>query len=404
MKIKVNATELHDADVEKVSLVKNGANRIPFRILKAEEISMVHPSLADQIAGAFSKKDDPVISAVVVRTGSPVDTALLEKADIDISNPVEVNDLTIYKQEGFDEDSALFALNDDVGVAVSGISKEFHPSMGTDFSENLKSQSFYPSLYNAADALMGTISSSMYKAGVPGDASTDIEKALSSFTKYVKGLVKSLPSTVFKIETLLRDDLGSSKVDDSTIEKSTKEDTPMSEAMIKEAAHGDLDGLLDEPVAKTEEPAAEVAKTDEVEAPEVVAKDGDTEDKPVEKNDTTDAAIVAELADKDGDGEQDPLKLIALALQTMTTELVGLKKTVETQNEKIDAVEALAKTAGDTATEAVEKADNSVVMTLNDIDESLSGMTRRRSVEKAEASEDVWAGVMPIFDSLNGGE
>lgn len=422
MKIKVNATELHDADVEQVSLVKNGANRLPFRILKTEEAAEAVEAtqgLAATIAEAFHKKEQPQISAVVMRKGWPHGDAFLEKADIDISNFIEVDDLLIYKQEGFDEQAALFALNEDLGVAVSGMAKEFRPSIGTDFNENLRSQGFFPSLSDAHGALMDSVWASLEKAGTVDQATSDVDKAVGAFSKYVKGLVKNLPQTVFKMDALLRGDFGGSTVGDTDIEKSNPEDSKMDK--LTEAVAGDLDGLLDEPVAKTEEAApvekaeekvtAEAdAKTEEAvektdEAPAVEAKDEATEEA-VEKTAETDQAIIDELGDKDKEGEQDPLKLIAAALQTMTSEIVGLKKTVESQGEKLDAVEKVAKSADEQAAEAVEKADNSVVMTLNDIDESLSGMTRRRNVAKADvtASDDIWAGVMPVFDSLNGGE
>lgn len=421
MKIKVAATELEGADVEQISLVKNGANRLPFRILKAEEVeeAVARPTLADQIAGAFKKQADPKVGAVILRKGVDVEKTLEPFGDLECTDIVKADDLFILKTEHFTEDAALFAITEDVGVAVSGIAKEFHPSYGTDFNENLKSQTFFPSLSDATGALMETVYNAMYKAANPDEASSGVEKALSSYTKYVKGLVKNLPGTVFKMDQVLSQNFEGSTVAAQAVEKSIEEGSDMNTAQVKEVMSGDLDGLYDEPVAKAEDKvvtteevaaAAEVAKEDApAESTEPVAEAA-TEDAPaeeevvkaeaeVEKTDVTDQAIVDELGDKDGEGEQDPLKLIANALQTMTSEIIGLKKTVETQGERIEEVAKSAVAADEKASEAVEKADTSVVMTLNDIDESLSGMTRTRSLEKSEGqSDDLWKGVMPVFE------
>jgi len=415
MKVTVKATEVIDADVESISLVKNGANRIPFRILKAEDMVSETSSLADSIAKAFAKPKHPQVTSVIVRKeceGSV--TVMMKSLGLSVDEGAVAEDLIIYKQEGFDDNATLFALNEDVAVGISGLAKEYAHSVTADFETNVKSMSFYPSMADATASLMNTIKYTMQESRSTEEASSMVDKSLSDFSKYVKSLVRGLPTVVFKMEELLRAEVEGSKVETSseesyknaTLEKTDEENT-MSTAIVKEAAPGDLDGLYNEtPVQKSESSvvtSGELAAAAAVPALVEVAK---TEDAPVaeevvEKIDADDAAIVA-TSDSALTTEApvveaekaDPLSVIAAAMQTMAAEISSLKKTVDVQNEKIDA-------ASVTAAEAVEKADNTTVMTLNDIDESLSGLSRTRDLKKSDAAgDDVWEGVMPIFETL----
>ena len=135
----------------------------------------------------------------------------------------------------------------------------------------------------------------------------------------------------------------------------------------------------------------EVAKTEDAPVAEEAVEKIDADDAAIVA--TSDSALTTEAPVVEAE-KADPLSVIAAAMQTMAAEISSLKKTVDVQNEKIDA-------ASVTAAEAVEKADNTTVMTLNDIDESLSGLSRTRDLKKSDAAgDDVWEGVMPIFETL----
>ena len=68
-----------------------------------------------------------------------------------------------------------------------------------------------------------------------------VDKSLSDFSKYVKSLVRGLPTVVFKMEELLRAEVEGSTVETSseesyknaTLEKTDEENT-MSTAIVKE--------------------------------------------------------------------------------------------------------------------------------------------------------------------------
>jgi hypothetical protein len=79
MKIKVPATEIENADVEQISLVKHGANRIPWRILKAEDaLEEAEGGLMQQIATTFGKNPADVTSQIT----SVVAREFAEKLDV----------------------------------------------------------------------------------------------------------------------------------------------------------------------------------------------------------------------------------------------------------------------------------------------------------------------------------
>ena len=226
-----------------------------------------------------------------------------------------------------------------------------------------------------------------------------VDVALASFSKYVKSLVRSVPGSVFKMEKQLQDGFEgnslSTATDDSVLK--TNEDTDM-----KEAAPGDLDGLMEQPhledsVEKTDETPVETTAeataetTDEVEKAEATAESPET-------TESTDEVVKSESEDTPAEtpAEEDPLKMIAAGMKTMADAILAVKSSVEEQGKRIDEIEKTSDTA-------LEKAENTVVMTLNNIDESLSGLSRQRGdVKKSGTGEtdDVWSGAIPMFDQL----
>ena len=60
MKIRVSATELVDAEVDFISLVKHGANRKPYKIVKSEEQRT--PKTLQQVIDDFRALVEPALS------------------------------------------------------------------------------------------------------------------------------------------------------------------------------------------------------------------------------------------------------------------------------------------------------------------------------------------------------
>lgn len=288
VKVTVEANELKNGKIEKISLVRNGAIRQPFKILKTEEIPQDHDSVGDKLVKFFSneRNHEAAIAALFVRKSAAAKwlpiikangfRAEKEHAEID-------GDMVILKQEGYVEDNegSLIALTPDVAIKLTDVVKGFDPySTTSSFDDNVKASAFYPGMYHAMESLADTVWNVLNEAESPETAAEAVTKQVKAFGSYVNNLVKELPGSVFKMEhQSLTKEFAGSNVSISNPENVTEGEDDMSNTVLKEAAPGDLDGLLDDAAAAD----AALAKADEaaeeaVETAEEVAKGEETEE------------------------------------------------------------------------------------------------------------------------------
>ena len=211
-RVQIEATELKNTDVSFVSLVKHGANRIPFRILKEENETML--DLAKIGRTLFRKADAPqAVVSVLVRKGADT-AALLEaltSAGLVTTQKAEQDDMIVFAQPGAesgDRDGVL-QLNADVALVVNSVAdlpsrvqKDFQPwnAEGLTFMQVLNTQSFMPATSMALDALMTTIMNIMDDAEDAGAAATAIGSAIDDFKAYVVPCVQGIPVRAFKAD------------------------------------------------------------------------------------------------------------------------------------------------------------------------------------------------------------
>src|SRR6478736_569139 len=101
MKIKISANELQDTEINAVSLVKHGANRIPFAIVKTDETPI---TIGERLSKMWNKTKKNSVSAVYVKKGTEEKhLKALEAAGFAI-NCTEENGVSVYKQEDFSEE------------------------------------------------------------------------------------------------------------------------------------------------------------------------------------------------------------------------------------------------------------------------------------------------------------
>lgn len=293
VKVTVEANELKNGKIEKISLVRNGAIRQPFKILKTEEIPQEHESVGSKLKKFFGSEDDEArVAALFVRKSAAAKWIPLIKANgfrAEKDHAEVDGDMVILKQESFDADveGSLVALTPDVAIMLNRVVKGFDPySSSASFDENVKASAFYPGMYHAMESLADTVWNVLNNSDDPEQAAADVAKQVKAFGNYVNGLVSELPGSVFKMEHEgLTKAFASSNVSDSIAINVTKdEDENMSTTVLKEAAPGDLDGLLDDApaadaaLAKAEEKAEEAVEKqeDSVEAQaDDVEKSGD---------------------------------------------------------------------------------------------------------------------------------
>lgn len=375
MKVKVEATELHDADVSHVSLVKNGAIRSPFKILKAEDVPAPSESFLDKVGKFFGKEDTLSTVAAVYVTGDVATySPLIEKSGLSIAN-MEVLDsgITVFHQGDTPAASiGAIALGSDVLVSFDRIAKEFAPyAHTTNFMENVQSVSFLPSVGEAMNALYTTMYAVLDEVKTVPDAIGKLETTLSSFSSHVLGLAKNLPEAVFKLDSLLHPVLEGSKLNSHAVEQAADQSKEVYMKGIKEAVPGDHDGLVDAPIIKSDEPV--------VVAPVEVAPVVEPVVAAVAKDET--APVVAATP------SDDPLVSLAASLASMSALLTGLVAKVDAQDAKIAGLATV-------TASVVEKAENTTRAVSWDFDESLSSANRKRPVQKAAAAES------GLFDNL----
>ncbi len=443
MRVEVEANEIRNSTIDKLSLVTHGAIRTPFKILKTEELPVQTTSMKDKLTKIFGQTDEQsrVVALFVRKDVARNWLPLIKTHGFVVSKDrAELEgDIIILKQEGFDpeKEGSVIALNKDVAIQLDRVVKVFDPYPATsNFDENVRASAFFPGLHNAMDSLAETVWNVLNESGSQEDAATEVSKQIKAFGSHVNNLVTELPTTVFKMEqeSLTKEFAGYNVT--TTGKNTIEDDETMTTPVLKEVAPGDLDGLLDEAPAadaalKAAEAAAKLEKEGEVEkgdegAPKtggspgspVVLNTSDTglvdldeggvpagfrkeervvkelvDGKLVEKtayyfvNDETKEEIFGGFFEKEEESKEpkveDTTEYSPAEIKLFEALGVMAKSLtgIKESIEKQDAqIEAVSKTAG----EAKETAEETVIMTIaDDLDESLATLQGHTRVQKS---------------------
>jgi hypothetical protein len=305
MKIKVVANELVDSDIEMVSLVRHGANRCAFKLLKTDDTQTLSDKLGDFL---HLNSGDPKITAFYIKKAATEAVLPILKTAGFAGETQTFEGVNILKvSDGATK--SVFQLTDSVAVGIDqpvkliadeGIVKAHAVVVGTD--------GFYPGIGLATTTLDSVVWNLLNSNGdqASPDRLEKTESMLASFRKYVGTLLRVLPKEVLQVEGALRSH-EISKEAGTDMQKATK---------LVEAVSGDLDILKADAAAATTEVAAVVeepkieASTDQ-KVEEVVAKEADKkEETKVEvKEETPVDPILAALAKIEGrfDTLQEPI-------------------------------------------------------------------------------------------------
>lgn len=328
-----SATEIQDAKVGFVALVKRGANRLPFRIVKNEDEDMID---LHKIGRALFAKSavaaGPQVVAAIVPAGADTDrlAALFKEAGLDPTlftktDPADgVVTLTKSDAEGSltAEDTAVLKTDGDVALVVTGLKKAFDGwgAAGSDFATAISAQGFYPAFSTAREVLNEVVHANLQKSNSPAEASTAIAKSIDDFKSYMTTLAGALPESAFYVDRWASNYLkAEAPVAQADI---VKTETPAEPVAVEksEAPVAEGEPAAAEPKAEAVEKAEEPAQ-----APADNAATGDT------------GAQVAAM--------QKSLEAIAETLKTgMTEALDVLSKELRTELSKVsDEVAALDK-------------------------------------------------------------
>lgn len=186
--------------VTHVSLVERGANGSPIKILKEQQPMQIN-------LNAIRKTTDPAptAKAILVEKDS-IDKYrdILKAAGFDIDNPPNGREdhggTVVFKFETFNEaDISPVRMADDLAFVVD---KSFSPWNGPmQFSEQIKAEGFYPSLYIASEVLVESIMDAARREDMatPTDLRREVGEIVKQFSEYATGLAGALPREAFTV-------------------------------------------------------------------------------------------------------------------------------------------------------------------------------------------------------------
>jgi hypothetical protein len=271
----MKVTEMKNARVAYISLVKRGANRIPFRVLKSddEEQAMLNiDSLNSALGRVVKTADEPK----VVEVEAPAGTVVLGVATMasgteleKVAKAIEEAGYSVAKADTYEDGSVCFMQVDEADLEADDVSvvrlsenlalvvKGFSPYrdvVSNSFVDAVKAQGFFSSVYNACDAFRDSLRTILDTSDSPADANLGATKLFTDFQAYVTGLVSDLPASSFRM---------ASSVDAIYVAKEEAEEEAEEE---EEELDADFDLPADEEVTE-ENPAEVVEKSDTSEDP-----------------------------------------------------------------------------------------------------------------------------------------
>lgn len=213
----IEAHELHDTEVRRVSLVKRAATRAPFKIIKSEEDG----TMLD-LGKLFMKKTDKPraeVYAAIVRKGADivVCTALLKAAGFDVEKVTVAENAHVFVQkEGEPSDQAvLMKCDNDIGFVLDGVAPAFagYDFAKAEFTDVFKAGTYIPSPALAARLFATTAATLVTKA----EGTVGVTKAADDLKAYTARLAPYLPDTVVKADGVhpSRTDAGSTNAKDA---------------------------------------------------------------------------------------------------------------------------------------------------------------------------------------------
>lgn len=221
-KVKVKANKLDNVDVEYISLVPRGANRMPFRLLKSED-----PENSPMINLANLFKNDPLVprfGGVLVKSAdADAWKKTLEKEGYGPLESEATSDdgITFLKTEGAKLDgAAIVKTSEDLAVVVVDLEKGIVPKLYGDvpFQEAADSVSFMPSFHMATDVMINKMYEVVNDPGDREETLAKMDSLLSDFKTYVESMASALPVDIFKLEKLSKADEPDEEEDESEVE------------------------------------------------------------------------------------------------------------------------------------------------------------------------------------------
>jgi len=356
-KVVIQARELSDMDVNIISLVKRGANRIPFRIVKSDGESTMN------ISNLFVWKQEPepvvasVIAVVLAKTADQeLYTKALSKGGFEVDHVTEgENDITLmFTKSDEMEDAVALKISDDAAVVISGVEKGLlaFPDSNS-FIENITKAGFAPSYRIANDILTETVGNIIFSEGDAEETKTAVQKAIEDFGGYIDAILSTIPVQAFKAEEILTEVLKGLL---NAPKKAPKKASKKKPAKDKEATSKQEDGDEEEDDAASDADDSGADESGDDESGDDESGDDDAEGSEDESEDVS----------KDPKGTEDKDKDDAIA--AMTKSLTGIVEGLaELKTSQTDALKVLSDRMTDLEAK-VKKTDEAIAGTTSSAD------------------------------------
>lgn len=397
---------LVDVDVSHVSLVDRPANQTPFKFIKRDgetPSDQLEKPMNISLKNLFGSRGPAVTSVIADTQAKAVAVAkMLLSADASVT---EQDGLFIARVDGTEpKGETVFHLGKATGLAYTvanmpeNVTKalDLYGMEADNFEEAVKQEGFVPGLYIGMEALDATIrKAAMAEAtNSPEAFKNEVNTALEAFSKYVVGLIDSLPEKAFKFEKAL----AAVTPHGTTPLNFTPEgfDAEVYDAVFGDEAPNPSKTMTEtDPVPEGEpaaapkaaegEPAPAAEATPAAAAPEGEPKVEATPEGEPKKETEAAPANLEELPKEPEAAKPSPEEVMAAAMEAMT-------KTVGSQIAAALAPLTERANATDQAIDKLTKAVGGAVVTTPEEDED-------RVIQFAKGEQPAAGGAIPLMDT-----
>ena len=317
---KIKVRELEDVRVSHISLVKRGANRIPFRIIKNDSGDN---TMSIDLGKLFLRKKEaavPQIVGIALEKNEYSEELLTQLAAIGFVGTIdnESETTTLIKTEDYVEDDVQgVKLQNGMVVMVTHLEKALSRGDANSFAEAVTVNAVMPSVRMASDVFVGKVWDITYDSMSKAETTAAVSTMFTEFQSYVLGVINAVPEPLFKMERI---DVAATVV-----------------AGVEIGAGSGDDKVTDETVEKTEEESTAAAD----ESTETVAKDDETTDESTDTETEADDKKAEVTKSEYMDEIKNQLALITKSLGGLVT----LKDSVDNLSTRVDKAEASAAAA-----------------------------------------------------------
>lgn len=234
--------KLVDVEIDRISLVKRGAMRAPFKVLKSEDVGMTLEQIFDEQTRSVLKEEtnqesiqeNPVtdITSVVVSRKADLEKTKiqLEAAGFSTEHIVDEEDkpFVLFRQKEDDaspEERLVLKFDEHLAVVIPGHALKGLETYeaGQAFGHAMAKEGFLPGLHLASNVYLKSIQEAAQDSDDTKELKSKIKQASRAFGEYVQGLANALPANIFKLDGIQLPLIEEEEPKEEVVQESTEE-------------------------------------------------------------------------------------------------------------------------------------------------------------------------------------